>query len=1057
MPTVYFDDDPQPSRFVEFDNFVEFDDDEDTPWWKRTWGSLWQGLENVGQTGLSIATLPALLAERVTGRPGIGTQAQQEYGAGMSSLRSALGAEEELKGEGALGWLAKTGVESLPWMALPAGGLASKGASWATRGMAEGALFGGAEAAGALGRGESLGEAATTGLTTGVGVLGLSGLGAAFKKAFAKHKAAGRSDQEAARAAKEEVEAWWMDQQRQGARQFVPDAEPVAAAAPAPTPDLFGTAAVKAVGGTAPGKRTTPFEVQATRHIDTSQQDAENLKALLADLEGSRAGTYLQDYELNASGHNAARFQQAYERAKAEGLGDAAAAKKAKGEVEAFVEEFHAGPEGRPETFSMAVSQEQQKALRQQVDSLKTNLLKLRQTMREQGDAVSAERATQIYNDDMKLLKQKVDEFAAVGTASARTLRDRQTALSDAYALIARITRNTEDIRAAKQRAPIYTEAAQLFKKALSEEGLTDAERSRLIQDAVDAVRLNFFAPTSFVLDVGSDAMIGARELAGAIGSDIGTSIKLGKPTPEARAAWRASAKRGLADPVFNRIAGKPAPKLPSAVTDEIGTTAMGGEPILSGGFGGLTGTFTERKTLPSKILDYGVGSPMYAKGAVDSKAKEMGAWYVLGREARRVAREQGITNPEELTRFVDDFIQNPPEDAVKLAVEMANRAGFNQELSSLEQRVSGSTLYKLFGDTFPRWGFQFTRAAADFVDAPTWKKIATGKATAEEVGSTLAKNLAGVGGLAFVSDTLYDRVDWNSMEYVKENGDRVRLAGRSPVPEALALVALAKGDMTKFSSSLQYTSFPFIKTIGTTDTGLLGGAYQQLTESVKRKAFDPKGLMREFTDIVNRLVPGQALLSTLASIESGIVEEGGPVQHEGLGAKLPLVQNLTPETIQRTTGEPRQPEQYVDLGIPLPGLSEETPIPQIGGVAIPGVVRKLDPLERIFSLEGLYQSEKLGGPDPFRNVNTMVYRGPRSPIAGMKPSEFPPEMDREWQVELGKARQEVFGPYLSDPDYFKRGTQEWASRIIAQLDSRAASIARARLRQRYPNVRTNE
>ena len=163
MPTVYFDDDPQPSRFVEFDDpFVEFDDEEDTPWWKRLWGSMWQGVENVGQTGLSIATLPSLLAERATGRPGIGTQAQQEYGAGMGSLRSALGAEEELKGEGTLGWLAKTGVESLPWMALPGVGgvlgrtagkagetLAAKAAQkaaqeavpWATRGLAEGALF----------------------------------------------------------------------------------------------------------------------------------------------------------------------------------------------------------------------------------------------------------------------------------------------------------------------------------------------------------------------------------------------------------------------------------------------------------------------------------------------------------------------------------------------------------------------------------------------------------------------------------------------------------------------------------------------------------------------------------------------------------------------------------------------------------------------------------------------------------------------------------------------------------------------------------------------------
>ena len=205
-----WDDEPQSLSGEWDDEPLTGDWDDDTPWWKRLWGSMWQGVENVGQTGLSVATLPALLAERVTGRPGIGTQAQQEYGAGMSSLRSALGAEEELKGEGALGWLAKTGVESLPWMALPAGGLASKGASWATRGMAEGALFGGAEAAGALGRGESLGEAATTGLTTGVGVLGLSGLGAAFKKAFAKHKAAGRSDPEAARAAKDEVEALRM-------------------------------------------------------------------------------------------------------------------------------------------------------------------------------------------------------------------------------------------------------------------------------------------------------------------------------------------------------------------------------------------------------------------------------------------------------------------------------------------------------------------------------------------------------------------------------------------------------------------------------------------------------------------------------------------------------------------------------------------------------------------------------------------------------------------------------------------------------------------------------
>jgi hypothetical protein len=120
-----------------------------------------------------------------------------------------------------------------------------------------------------------------------------------------------------------------------------------------------------------------------------------------------------------------------------------------------------------------------------------------------------------------------------------------------------------------------------------------------------------------------------------------------------------------------------------------------------------------------------------------------------------------------------------------------------------------------------------------------------------------------GWGGLLLLDELLYQRVDFNSMEYVHPNGDRSRLSNRDPIPSGLFLVALLKGDLERATAALRFASIPGPRLL-VGEGGLLGSLIGQVKNAIERADVDPQGLRRELTDTINRLIPGQALLSAI-------------------------------------------------------------------------------------------------------------------------------------------------------------------------------------------------
>jgi hypothetical protein len=74
------------------------------------------------------------------------------------------------------------------------------------------------------------------------------------------------------------------------------------------------------------------------------------------------------------------------------------------------------------------------------------------------------------------------------------------------------------------------------------------------------------------------------------------------------------------------------------------------------------------------------------------------------------------------------------------------------------------------------------------------------------------------------------------------------------------------------------------------------------------------------------------------------------------------------------------------------------------------------------------------------------VYRGPRSPVAGVPRAEIPDDLLREWEEELGLQRQRLLGPLatrlaLQGNDLEKMGPER-ARAVVRKLDNMAAKFA---------------
>jgi hypothetical protein len=572
------------------------------------------------------------------------------------------------------------------------------------------------------------------------------------------------------------------------------------------------------------------------------------------------------------------------------------------------------------------------------------------------------------------------------------------------------IAGNLRDVR---NRAPI---ASNILHGLRNWKTLTAAERQQFGRDLVDHFRLNLFSVSSWTLD----AVGNAAELAGQVGAGLGRDlvhVVQGNPTfPSMQGLWRAIRAQGtLSEMLARRSVTKP---LEPDVEARLGTTQHGERLRREEG----AGTFTYRKGLASKVYDYTVGWPLYAKAAMDTAAKRLGTHWTLYREAIEAAHRQGITGADRQA-FFDDFLRDPPREALERAIANGNKAGFNRDLSKLEEKVASSSTARLLVDVFARWPFQFTRWAGEMLgwNPEMYHRLRAGTLQAADVGEYLGKAAVGLGGLYLINNTLYHRVDFNSMEYVDDEGNRIRLSNRDPIPSALWFLAVLHGDASKATAALRFASVPGARLLAG-EGGLLGSTIKTFLQALENPQNDPRALRRELEDTINRAIPGQAVLSALKTLFD-------PTIREGVGANLPLVSQALPAAVNPVTGEPLQPRQRVG------GLE----LPSIGGTPIPGATRLLEPVQKLLSRYGL-----------------MVYRGPRAPVAGYPPGQVPEDLRLEWEQAFGHFRNRLLTPLTRYAllEGVGQHQQERIRKQIQERDRAAAEMANREMRRRYGGPR---
>jgi len=577
-----------------------------------------------------------------------------------------------------------------------------------------------------------------------------------------------------------------------------------------------------------------------------------------------------------------------------------------------------------------------------------------------------------------------------------------------------------------KQRLPLDE---NIVRSAANWDKLTTTEKLQVGKDIVNSFRLNLFSVSSWTLDfIGNAAELGAQT-GEALGRDLFQTVK-GNPTiPSLRGMVRAlrvgseglltGTKTGRkivskiagAQPL-RRLVGRQA-ELPQTVRERLGTSVAG--EILP-----AEGVFWSRTSKTGSIYDFMKGAPLYAKGLVDTTAKRIGALSTIYREANIEARRRGLTGLDR-QQFIHEYSENPPEDVMKLAIENGRKAGFDRELSRIEEKIADSTAARLLLDVFARWPFQFSRWGAEMLGynpgllkrmfrAARGKEPSPDARLLDDIAGYIFKSAAGIYGL-YLLNKIYNKVDFNSMESVDDDGNRVRLSNRDPAPTGLWFLSVLKGDMAKAGGALRHASIPFARLLSG-EGGLVGGIVQSYLRAAQNPTGDPRELRRFLEDQINRAIPGQAILSALKTAFD-------PTIREGVGANLPGVSLTKPAVINPATGEPLRPRQRV-MGVEMPS---------IGGVPIPGATRLLDPVTKLLNRYGL-----------------QVYRGPRTPVAGYPAGSVPDKLRREWQQEFGMARNQLLMP-LAGMDW---PSDEVARKKISTLDAQAARMATTTISMLY-------
>lgn len=530
----------------------------------------------------------------------------------------------------------------------------------------------------------------------------------------------------------------------------------------------------------------------------------------------------------------------------------------------------------------------------------------------------------------------------------------------------------------------------------------------------VDYLRMNLFTMGSWTLDFGTNLVASATKLPAWAIMDIGSLVTGNSPTR------MFSAMRALQNGMRNWNPLGKRYRLPEAIESELGTTA-GGE------FGGkgrevmvdFSEILRDRPELADKLrhVDKVIGAPIRMKRAVDSFFGRFGAAAELYNSAYKDGLSRGLKG-DELKTHVEEYVQNPSEQATSKAIQTGKELKFNRDLTRWEEAFASNTVTKLVVEAFPRWTLQFIRWGGEMigVDPSFFKKIVTGKATPEDAVHYLTKAATGWGGIYTFNQLFYDNIDANSMEYVKEDGNRVRLAGRTPAPELFFIVSLLRGDTEKAKAALQHLSVPGAKLLSGEPAGVLSPLVDTFRQSISGR-YTAEQTARELTKLVNDAIPGKSVLGLIRSIYD-------PTVREGIGAPIPGVASLLPQPVNPTTGEPLAPKTRI------PGTSIQ--LPTVGGTPFPGAERVLNDVESALLDHGLG-----------------LTRPRRTSIIDLPAEDVPKEIRREYEKLVGQNVRDFIGAEIKEPD-FKDLPFEVRREVLQELLSASRELAKADLAEKY-------
>lgn len=629
---------------------------------------------------------------------------------------------------------------------------------------------------------------------------------------------------------------------------------------------------------------------------------------------------------------------------------------------------------------------------------------------------------------ELKRLKNLAATQADASTAAALKVADeafqvalarRQEAARTASESLHEFTKNVEQFKNIIELLP-EAEKIQGRLAVLDSLWLNVKQRKTVgaAKDFINYLRLNLFSMGSFSLDLLGNTLSVSSRLPGYLLSDMYSLASGSRSMPRIQGIIDAIRTQGKAGASALRTRDRSKLySLPEDIEKELGITASGESiPLIS----------SKRISLPggrSVGVDPVLSAPLRLKAASDSMFGRTFALADLFSSARVEASKKGLRGQDK-TDFIHEFVSNPTQKGRDSAIDTGKKMKFNRDLSDFEEKVSQSMGVVTFFDTFPRWGFQFGRWMGEMLGgaaSPRFlKRLKQRQVTPQEFIETIANTATGWGGVYFVNNMMYDRVDFDTMEYINEQGDRVRLAGRAPIPDALLLNAMVRGDWTKAKLALKHTSLPGVKLVVGESTGIMSDFIDQMRMSMQGD-YSAETFQRRFTDMVNRAIPGQAMLAAVRSMFD-------PVRREGIGSNIPGISTLFPAEIDPTTGQESIPQQNINIPFTNVGFN----LPTIAGIPFPGATRVLNGIQQ----ELLLHEIRLGKPT-------------KRSLGGFTPSNVPKALRKEYEQLAGSHVNKMVGQFIQSEVYGKMRFDDQTD-VLKELMSTALKTAEYELAMRH-------